>query len=151
MDNFVANPASGGLTFASDDIGGVQYPISKLAYGALDNVTLVSTSNGLPTILMAGRNFVGYSSEPPTDKVDRSIATSTSNQQAAAANANRLRLVFQNQDAAINVFINIGAAATLGQGSIRIAPGAMFELTGTTGTVNIIAASGTPIVTIWEF
>ena len=47
-DNFTTNAGSGGETFASDDVGGVQYPISKLGHGALDSVTLVSTSSGLP-------------------------------------------------------------------------------------------------------
>lgn len=47
-DNYVANSGSGGNTFASDDVGGVHYPIGKLAYGALDSATLVSTSSGLP-------------------------------------------------------------------------------------------------------
>ena len=47
-DNFTSDPASGGQTFASDDIGGVQYPIGKLAFGALDSVTLVSAANALP-------------------------------------------------------------------------------------------------------
>lgn len=47
-DNFVTDAGSGGNTYASDDIGGVHYPILKIAYGALDSATLVSTSNGLP-------------------------------------------------------------------------------------------------------
>jgi len=32
-DNFVANAGSGGSTFASDDVGGVQYPRLKRSYG----------------------------------------------------------------------------------------------------------------------
>lgn len=47
-DNFVANAGSGGNTYASDDVGGVHYPISKIAFGALDSVTLVTTSAGFP-------------------------------------------------------------------------------------------------------
>jgi hypothetical protein len=47
-DNFTANAGAGGDTFASDDIGGVQYPISKIAFGALDSVTLASAANPLP-------------------------------------------------------------------------------------------------------
>lgn len=48
-DNVVASAAVGtGATFATDDVGGVHYPISKLAFGPLDTATIVSTSNGLP-------------------------------------------------------------------------------------------------------
>lgn len=32
-DNVVANPGAGGATFATDDIGGVQYPRSKITWG----------------------------------------------------------------------------------------------------------------------
>lgn len=47
-DNVVANAGSGGATFATDDVSGVHYPLSKLAHGALDSATVVSTSSGLP-------------------------------------------------------------------------------------------------------
>jgi hypothetical protein len=48
-DNFTANPGSGGQTFASDDILGVNYPRSKITLGA-DNVNDgdVSASNPMP-------------------------------------------------------------------------------------------------------
>lgn len=90
-------------------------------------------------------------SEGATAKTDRSITAGTTSAQAAPANAARRKLFFQNLDAAINVHVNLGAAATTGLGSIRIAPGASLELTGTSQAVNVIAASGAPTVTIWEF
>jgi hypothetical protein len=48
-DNVTANPGAGGATFASDDIGGVQYPRHKLVIGA-DGVDDgdVSAANPLP-------------------------------------------------------------------------------------------------------
>lgn len=102
-------------------------------------------------------NVIGTGTSPTVTsdgavaKTDRSVTASTTSQQAAAANTSRRRLFFQNLDAAINVHVNLGAAATTGLGSIRIAPGQSLDLTGTSGTVNVIAASGTPLVTIWEF
>lgn len=45
-DNVVTNSGTGGPTFATDDIGGVHYPINKLAIGALDSQTLLSGGNG---------------------------------------------------------------------------------------------------------
>lgn len=101
--------------------------------------------------LVAGTAYIGRTALPALAKTDRPITMSTTSQQAAAANATRTLVVIQNQDAAINIFLNVGAAATAGAGSIRIAPGATYELYGSTGTINLIAASGTPLVTVWEF
>lgn len=47
-DNIVLNAGAGGATLAADDISSVWYQIAKLAFGALDTATLVSTSAGLP-------------------------------------------------------------------------------------------------------
>lgn len=46
-DNVQAETVSvPGVTFATDDVGGTHYPITKLAFGALDSVTLASSGNG---------------------------------------------------------------------------------------------------------
>jgi hypothetical protein len=47
-DNFVANAGSGGSTFASDDIGGIQYPRVKVSHGADGSGTDVSTASPMP-------------------------------------------------------------------------------------------------------
>jgi hypothetical protein len=47
-DNFTANAGSGGSTFASDDIGGVQYPRVKIGHGADGSATDVSTASPMP-------------------------------------------------------------------------------------------------------
>lgn len=49
-DNFIANPGSGGDTFAADDIGGVKFPLSKIGYGADGDFTPVDETNRLPVI-----------------------------------------------------------------------------------------------------
>lgn len=58
-DNITLDSMSGGSVVATDDIGGVHYQIIKLAYGALDAQTIVSTSNGLPVSLLAGSASIG--------------------------------------------------------------------------------------------
>lgn len=45
-DNYVANAGSGGATFASDDVAGIQYPRVKLAWGA--DGTAVDASSATP-------------------------------------------------------------------------------------------------------
>ena len=47
-DGIVLNAGAGGDTVAADDIAGTKYQIAKIAHGALDSATLVSTSSGLP-------------------------------------------------------------------------------------------------------
>lgn len=123
-------------------------------------ITLTDGQQAQPAVDASGRILVtgggseaspSVTSEGATVKTDRSITASTTSQQAAPANTARRKLFFQNLDAAINVHINLGAAATTGIGSVRLGPGVSMELTGTSQTVNVIAASGTPLVTIWEF
>jgi hypothetical protein len=46
VDNVTADAGSGGATFATDDIGGVHYPITKLTFGALDSQTIASSGTG---------------------------------------------------------------------------------------------------------
>lgn len=115
-------------------------------------VYIVNGANSpIPTSAGGTNTTPTVTSDGAVAKTDRSITASTTSQQAAPSNATRRRLIFQNLDAAINVHVNIGAAATTGIGSLRLAPGASLELTGTSGTVNVIAVSGAPLVTIWEF
>lgn len=47
-DNVTANSGSGGATFATDDIGGVHYPRTKLSIGADGSATDCSTANPMP-------------------------------------------------------------------------------------------------------
>lgn len=47
-DNVTANPGSGGATFASDDIGGIQYPRMKVTFGEDGSSTDASATNPLP-------------------------------------------------------------------------------------------------------
>ena len=92
-----------------------------------------------------------YTADSAMAKTDRSLNASTTSQQAAPANGNRRRLIIQNQDASTIVFVNLGSPATTGLGSIRIGPGGSLDIEGSTDPLNVIAASGTPAVTVWEF
>lgn len=92
-----------------------------------------------------------FSREPPVNANDRSAAASTTSATFAPANPVRMRVIIQNLDAAINIFVNLGGPATTGRGSLKIPPGQVVDLTGTKQAVNIIASSGAPDVTVWEF
>jgi len=45
-DNKVSNPGAGGATFATDDIGGVDWPFAKLAWGPRDTANEVDDAVG---------------------------------------------------------------------------------------------------------
>jgi hypothetical protein len=47
-DNYATNAGSGGATFASDDVGGVQYPRVKATWGVDGIATDVSAANPMP-------------------------------------------------------------------------------------------------------
>lgn len=54
-DNIVANPGAGGVTLASDDIGGLQYPRSKVVFGEDGTAVDASATNPLPVGLPASQ------------------------------------------------------------------------------------------------
>jgi len=80
---------------------------------------------------------------------DVSGSSSTTTAQVAAANPARKYFIFHNADAAIAQWINFGADATAGGGSIKVAAGATFIMDEfvSTDAINVIAASGTPSYT----
>lgn len=85
---------------------------------------------------------------------DKSGSGSTSSVQLAAANSYRKFFYFQNLDATIVQYINFGAAASAGSGSIKVPAGASVQFTigefCPTDAINVIAASGTPAYTAKE-
>jgi hypothetical protein len=57
-DNFVANPGTGGDTFAADDVAGVKYPYSKIDIGGDGVSSPVTAANPMPVELTDGTNPV---------------------------------------------------------------------------------------------
>lgn len=45
-DNVIANAGAGGATFSTDDIAGIHWPFSKLAWGPLDTANVVDDVTG---------------------------------------------------------------------------------------------------------
>ena len=80
------------------------------------------------------------------------IAAAATDYQAAAANAARRYLLVQNQDAAVNLYLNFGAAATLGAGSVKIPPGGYWESAAycSTDAIHLMATAATSNVAVVE-
>ena len=114
-DNTVLNPGAAGDTIATDDIAGVKYPISKLAHGALDSATIVSTASGLPvqqqgtwTVTGAGGTF------PVTDSagsltVDNAGTFAVQVDGAALTSLQLTDDIVHSGDAAVSKYALIGA------------------------------------------
>jgi len=133
--------------------GAVQGPSSdgQAVTGSLATIGYQLVYNGVTWDRWRGDVNAANTKQPPLVKNDRSITASTTSQQAAAANSVRSKILVENLDATNAVFVNFGAAATTGLGSKRVGPQGTFEFTGTNQALNIIAAAGTPLVTVWEF
>lgn len=58
-DNFTANPGSGGVTLAADDIGGVMVPRVKLQHGADGSAVDASPASPLPVALPTAARSAG--------------------------------------------------------------------------------------------
>ncbi|MEH3109024.1 MAG: hypothetical protein PGN22_02835 [Agrobacterium cavarae] len=147
-------------------------PVTTPGYGG-GNVSLVETysidpATGTPqTALPPGRANAATSVPtvmsnedlaavlPGKTTTNRSLATSTTAAQAMAANTARRGWKVKN-DTAIDVWINFTGTATAvaGSGNFKVlAGGYLASEPGyvETGAMSIIAASGTPAITIYEF
>lgn len=62
-DNAVVNPGVGGITVATDDIGGIHFPRTKMCWGADGSANDTSVANPMPVVqtgaLPAGANNIG--------------------------------------------------------------------------------------------
>ncbi|WP_031431822.1 hypothetical protein [Methylomicrobium agile] len=115
-DHVTANPGSGGPTFATDEIGGVHYPISKIAHGADDSATPVSTSDPLPVFV------------PPVSPINISgtITTGGTAQQLAASNLNRRGWSLRNNSEG-SLWVSDVGTADYSKDSLEIKPGELYE------------------------
>lgn len=135
------------IVFPVSSTGGASQDTPRTAFAVSGYVF-----NGASWDRERGDAVSAFSRPAPRPKSASAVtAGSTTSQQLFAANTTRSRVLIQNQDAAINVFVNVGATAVAGAGNLRIAPGGTLELTGTSEAVNLIAASGTPAICAWEF
>lgn len=133
-DNFTANAGSGGDTFASDEIGAVQYPISKIGVGPLDSVTLLSGGTGTDN---AGAPRVSLATNVPlpagTNEIGKLAAGTAEIGKLAAGTAGIGKInngalngpLDPTIDSYQNIALNLSAAANQ---SLVAAPGASKQI-----------------------
>lgn len=167
-DNVTANPGVGGAVFATDEIAGVHYTISKLAHGALDSVTLVSSASGLPvqqqgtwnvtidTALPAGTNAIGkLAANDGVDigNVDVTSVPAPLNVIGGGAEASALRVTIANNSTGVLSVDDNGASLTVdnaGTFAVQAAQSGTWNITNVSGTISLPtgAATETTLATI---
>jgi hypothetical protein len=93
-DNFVANAGSGGSTFASDDIGSVQYPRVKISWGADGTANETAIASPIPVQGTVESNQMTAGGSVVTPKFVTIAASSSGNNTiVAAVTAKKIRVL----------------------------------------------------------
>jgi hypothetical protein len=116
-DNTILNAGSGGDTIASDDIASVKFQRIKVTLGA-DGVNDLDVSNSNPMP-------VYYPSVTPVDK-SGTITTGDTAQVLAASNSVRRGWWIKN-NSSYNLYVSDITTAVIGNASLEIIPGALYE------------------------
>lgn len=106
--------------------------------------------NGTTAVPLALSSAGAIASAPPSGSANTAVShvtASTSAATLAIARPTRTSLFILNTDAAITVYVG-PATVTAGNG-IPLAAGAGISVTWV-GLVQVIAASGTPVIAIWD-
>ncbi|HND56494.1 MAG TPA: hypothetical protein PLV92_28945, partial [Pirellulaceae bacterium] len=136
-DNVTANPGSGGAILATDEIGGVHYPRSKVAHGADGSAIDVSEANPLPVVTLhqpAGF-WPGYSGAesviPDRARVDPDHALVTRG--AVLTDEGTFRANFANASLAVSIgAVTVASDVVTGTGflSAEVHKGDHFRVAG---------------------
>jgi len=106
-DNVTANPGSGGPVFATDDIGGVNYPRSKVVFGVDGTATDVSATDPLPVTAIGELVEALEAQRMALQALTRTMGL------AMPDTAGRLRVLAENATAA-----NLQTTATIASGTV---------------------------------
>lgn len=130
-DNFVANPGSGGATFAADDISGVLYPRVKLSVGADGNATDASITAPLPTASLAESSQVTSGGVPVAIKfaaIDAAVSGDNTIKTAVSGKKIRVLSLFLVSTGTVTVRFESGAGGTALTGQMQLMNGTGFVL-----------------------
>ncbi len=152
-DNTELASVTGGDVIASDDIGGVKFPRSKIVIGA-DGVNDgdVSATNPLPVLVASQPIQV---TGPTITWAAPTFATVTATSSVAlAANSSRRGALLVN-DSTQEIFLSLrtGSPAVVGSGLRLNANGGSYEINNTNLTldaISAIAANGSNNLTVHE-
>jgi hypothetical protein len=114
-DNFIANPGSGGSTFAADDISSVLYPRLKPSWGADGSAVDTSVAAPLPTQNTLESNQMSTAGTIVTPKFAAISASSSGNNTLVSAVASkkiRVLALWLTANGSVNAKFQDGAGGT---------------------------------------
>lgn len=140
-DNVVANSTSGGSTFATDDIGGVHYPRTKVVWGADGAANDASAAAPLPVVQTGSHAVVASQSGAPWSisaaggslSITGTVAVSTANVVAVSSAGGSVGIT-----GTVAVSSAGGSVGITGTVAVSSAGGSV----GITGTVATSSAGG---------
>lgn len=130
-DNFPTNPGTGGLTFASDDIGGVHHSRIKTEWGADGSANDASVAAPLPVQVTPESSQMAVGGTIVTPKYAAiDAATSGDNTLVAAVSGKKIRVlaVFLVAAGTVNVRFEGGAGGTALSGQMNLVANTGFVL-----------------------
>jgi hypothetical protein len=114
-DNFIANPGSGGSTFAADDITSVLYPRVKISWGADGSATDASVAAPMPTQASTESSQMTAAGTVVTPKFATISASSSGNNTlVSAVSSKKIRVLalWLTSNGTVNAKFQDGAGGT---------------------------------------
>lgn len=130
-DNYTTNAGSGGATFASDDIGGTQYPRVKPSWGADGSATDASVAAPLPvqaSIETSQMTVAGTVVTPKFVIIDAAGSGDNTILAAVASKKIRVLAAFLVSAGTVNVRFESGAGGTALSGQMNLVANTGFVL-----------------------
>lgn len=142
-DNVTANAGAGGATFASDDIGGIQYARAKLSWGVDGSAVDASATNPLPVVQTGIHTVTGAGGSFPVTDSGGSLTVDNGGTFAVQADA------FPSTVHSADFDTGAGTDTTLAFGIAVAADGGAAVITGDTTNgldVDVTRVGGTVTV-----
>lgn len=129
-------------------------PFSRLeitdASGASNTIKYVIADEGFLSGLTGAMTITSMVPVQSSSFTVTAPALTVASTQMVAANTARKYLMVVNNDPAVTLYLNFGAAAVVGAASIRVGPGGVFEMEGVQSTqaINWIGSGASSLMTV---
>lgn len=151
-DNVIANAGAGGPAFATDDIGGVHYPRTKVTWGA-DGVATDTAAGGAALPIQDGGNSITVDgtvsvTSLQTADLDTGGGTITSAVMGIAVPGNGGFVVITGDAGnGLDVDVTRVSGTVTVAGTATVTAAAAFPVTDNSGSLTVDAPVGTPVFT----
>jgi hypothetical protein len=139
-NNTTLNTGAGGDVIRDVDRTGVKTQVVGIDIGIGSGTeSLMTTSNGMPVVLLAGAAVIGaIKKAPSTTGTITSVTSAASSTQLLASNSSRLGATFYNESTAV-LYLALAGSASVTAYTVQVPAGGYYELPndgcGYTGSV----------------